>query len=215
MDSTELHKHVKNLLFDRSLQDVQLQAAEKAAFLGMAHFLDLPSAEVTGDFAVTSGTYAYDAVGTVDAPIGAIIDRVTSAVFYGSTVQSILTEVNIRTWMHNYHGQSSTSRSGTPQQFVFYNNQFLLVPLPNISGTVYYSAQRVLTDISNFPDSYLPLMVELVKMHLANPETWEATQSWRLAKQLIKSFKGPMHPKKSVMELSTHRANRVRALNER
>lgn len=213
MDSEQLHKDIKNLLGNRSLNKGQLEAAERAAFFGMAHFLDLPSAQVTGDFAVTSGTYLYDADGTVDAPIGAAIDRVTSAVFYSSSIQNILNEWRMRAWMHNYHGRSTSDRTDTPEAFVFYNNQFYLFPEPNLSGTVYYAAQRVLTDIEDFPDSYFPLMVELVKMHLADPETWEAAQSWKLAKQLIKSFKGPVRPKKDVMELSTHRMERMRNLN--
>lgn len=214
MDSSQLHKDIKNILFDRNLPDQQLEAAERAAFLGMAHFLDLPTAEVTGNFTVTSGTESYDAINTVDTPVDAIIDRVTSAVFYVSTAQSVLNEISMRAWMHSYHGQSSTSRKGTPDCFVLYNNKFYLYPEPDLSGTVYYTAQRVLTDIGDFPDSYFPLMVQLVTMHIAKPDTWEANRAWQLAKQLIKSFKGPMHPKKSVMPLSTHRAARVKALNE-
>ena len=213
MDSAQLHKDIKNILFDRKLPDPQLQAAERAAFLGMAHFLDLPTAEVTGNFAVTSGTYTYEGAGTVDTPVGAQIDRITAAVFYGSS-QNVLNEINMSQWMHNYYGQSSSGRQGVPNSFVFYNKMFYLYPAPNVSGTVYYSAQRVLTDIGDFPESYFPLMVELVRMHIAKPETWEANRAWQLAKQLIKSFKGPMHPKKSVMPISTHRAARVRALNE-
>lgn len=215
MDAKQLHADIKNLMYGRKIDDAPLAAAEKAAFLTMAHYLDLPVAETTGSFATTASTPSYDLTGATMSPVSAQIDRITSAVWNG-TVHQPLSEIRIRTWEHAYYGLATSARTGTPTAICVHAGQFHLVKAPNEVGTVYFTAQRVLTVITDFPESYFPLMVELTKMHLARstPEgAAEAQQCWYLAKQLIKSFKEQMWPKKSEVEISTHRAKRVQGLN--
>jgi hypothetical protein len=215
MDSTIFHADMQNLLSGRKYDKKKILAAEKAAFLTMAHFIDLPQAESFGEFTVASGTANY--TGAIDEPIGAEIDRITSAVFVGSSVYQVLDDWNIRQYQHAYRGQSSTARAGTPSAFCFYNEQFWLYKVPDLSGTVYFTCQRVLTDITDFPDSCFPLMANLTKLYLADPDDSAGAQAivfaWQQSKQLIKSFKGKMHPKKAVMEKTSHRTQRVRNLN--
>jgi hypothetical protein len=215
MNSTQLHSDMENLMFGRKIEKPQLQVAEKAAFLTMAHYLDLSPAEVSGSFTTTSGTPSYDLSNMTITPADAQIDRITSAVWNGS-VNNPLSEIRIRKWMHSYYGLSSSARTGTPEAICAYQDKLFLLKAPNETGTVYFTAQMVLPGIVDFPDSYFPLVVELTKMHLARstPEgSAEAQQCWYLAKQLIKSFKDQMWPKKSEVEKSTHRDRRSRGLN--
>ena len=221
MNATQLHADIKNLLLDRRIDKVQLLSAEKAAFLTMAHFLDLPAAEMNGSFSTTSGTEKYDVTSATMDPVGETVDRITSAVWNG-TSNKILNEIHIRKWMHSYYGLSSSNRTGTPSSICIYQDRFYLLKAPDETGTVYFTAQRVLSDITDFPDSYFPLMVELTKFHLARSmkkddpgvAVAEARLAWRNAKQLIKSFKDRLWVKKDVVEMSTHRSERVKGLNE-
>lgn len=215
MDAAQLHGDIQNLMFFRGLEAPQLTAAEKAAFLTMAHYLDLGPAEMSGSFTTTSGTPSYALTDATVDPASATIDRITAAVWNGSVYQP-LSEIRIRKWMHNYYGLSTTDRTGTPEAICAHQGKFHLVRAPNETGTVYFTAQMVLTGIVDFPESYFPLMVELTKMHLARSTaegSAEAQQCWYLAKQLIKSFKEQMWPKKDEVEQSTHRARRVQRLN--
>lgn len=221
MDATQLHAEVKNLLIDRQIDEHQLLAAEKVAFLTMAHYLDLDAAQVNGSFATTSGTEKYDITSATMDPVGSTVDRITSAVWNG-TSNKPLNEIHIRKWMHSYYGLSSSSRTGTPEAICIHQGRFYLLKAPNETGTVYFTAQRVLNSIVDFPDSHLPLMIELIKFHLArtmktdNPgvAAIEARLAWNNAKQLIKSFKDRLWVKKDVVEMSSHRARRMEGLNE-
>jgi hypothetical protein len=213
MDSTTFFQELQSLMAGKVKDKKQLQAAAKAAFLMMAHYIDLPGAEASGMITVTSGTAAYDVTDATMTPPNVDVDRITAAVFVGSTVQQPLVDWNIRQYYHHYYGQSSSARSGKPIAYCFHNGQFLLYKNPDESGSIYFSCQRVLQDIIEFTDNYHPLMLELTKLHLADPgsEVWGT--AWHQAKNLIKSFKGKMHPKKALMEMGTHRSQRVVDLN--
>jgi len=210
LDTSTLHKDLKNLFSDLSIDDPRLQVAEKAAFLTMAHFIDLPDAQDSGSQAITSGTPNYDLTlsGTNQ------VDRITSAVFVASSVKQPLEDWNIRQYQYAYRGLAET---GTPSAFCYYNDQLWLYKIPNLSGTVYFTCQHVLTDLTDFPDNYYPLMVALVEMHIYRPTTPEGAamydRAYRKAKDLIKSFKGRMHPLKTEMEKTTYRTNRIEDLN--
>jgi len=207
MNVTTFRKDVQNLLADLRIKDPRMQAAEKAAFLKMAHHIDLPDAEDSGSVTITSGTPNYD----LELGSGKDIDRITGAVFVGSSVKQPLTDWNSRTYLHAYRGLATT---GTPYAFSYYNNQLWLYYIPNLSGTVYFNCQHVVTDLTDFPDNYYPLMVELIQTFIYKRGTSEWWSAYRAGKDLMKSFKDRMHPKKVVIELSGHRARRVKALNE-
>jgi len=215
MNSTQFHTEIKNLFLDRQIDDLRLQAAEKVAFLTMAHFLDLPCAEMSGYFTTTSGTADYDLTDATTTPADAVVDRVTSADWNGS-VSNPLMEVPIRTHQHSYYGLSASNRTGTPSTICLHQDQFHLSKAPAEVGTVYFTAQMVLTNIVDFPDNYLPLLAELVEMRLEESKedsTVDTDRYYRRAKDLIKSFKDRMWPKKDIVEQSAHRAARIRNLN--
>lgn len=198
---------IQKLLSGLSIKKNRMAAAEKAAFLRMAHHLDLPDAEDSGSVTITSGTPNYDLI----LGSGKDIDRITSAVFVASSVKKNLEDWNIRAYQFAYRGVATT---GTPYAFCYYNDQLWLYYIPNLSGTVYFTCQHVVTDLTDFPDNYYPLMVALVKKEIFKDGSTEWWSAYRDAKDLLKSFKDRMHPKKAVMEMSSHRAKRVIALNE-
>lgn len=213
MDTATLYKDLKNLFFHLQIAPERIQAAAKAAFLEMAHYIDLPDAQdFPEDVTVVSGTPNYD----VTLASGSDMDRITSAVFVSGTTRQILDDSwTERVYQHHYRGLAV---AGTPFACCYFKDQLWLYHIPNLSGTVYLTCQSVVTDLTDFPDNYYPLMIALVAKNLfrtsSEPEGvaifLRATQD---ARDLIKSFKGRMHPKKIVMEQSSHRANRVRVLN--
>lgn len=206
MDTAEFKKNIRNLLAVLDIKTERIESAEKIAFLEMAHHLDLPDSEDSGSESVVSGTPNYSL--TLDS--GKDIDRITSVVFVSSSVKQPLMDWNIRTYQYAFRGSAI---SGTPYAFCFYNDELRLYYIPNLSGTVYFTCQHVITDLTDFPDNYYPLMVELTKKHIFETGSsgwWAAT---RAAKDLLKSFKDRMHPLKVTMEKSLHRTQRVQALN--
>jgi len=203
MDATTFHKDVRNILREYKLKDEVLTSAEKAAFLRMAHHIDLPDAEDAGSKAITSGTPNYSL--TLDS--GADIDRITSAVFVGSSVKQALEDWNIREYQHAYR---AIATEGTPYAFCFYNDEMWLYYIPNFSGTVYFTCQNVVTDLTDFPDNYYPLMIALVKTHVFKSGTAEWWAAYRESKDLLKSFKDRMHPIRRTMEKTRYRMLRWR-----
>jgi len=212
MNVDTFRKDVRNLFADFSIPDERIQVAEKAAFLEMAHYIDLPDAEDQGTVTVTSGTEHY----TLTLDSGADVDRITGAVFVGTSVKSILEDSwTYRTYLHHRRGLAET---GTPFACCFYNDELWLYYIPNLSGTVYFSCQQVVEDLTDFPDNYYALMIALTAKQMFRTRITEAEsiiyeRSNRDARNLIKSFKKRMHPQKMVMEKSSYRANRIRALN--
>ena len=207
MNVETFRSDISTLLAGLAIKKKRLQAAEKAAFLKMAHHLDLPDAEDSGSVDIESGTPNYDLI----LGSGKDIDRITSAVFVGSGIKQPLDDWDIRAYQRAYRGVATT---GTPKAFCYYNDQLWLYYIPNLSGTVYFTCQHVVTDLTDFPDNYYPLMVELVQTFIYKRGTGEWASAYRASKDLIKSFKDRMHPKKAVMEMNAHRANRMIALNE-
>lgn len=210
MDTETFEANCRDIFAHLALGTERLTAAEKAAFLEMAHHIDLPDAEADGNKAIVSGTNNY----SLTLTSGLDIDRITSAVFVGSSTQAPLDEWGIRRYRYHYYGTAAANRGGTPGAFCYHNDEMLLWKEPNIDGTVYFTCQKVLSDLTDFPDNHYPLMLALVAKHifeLGSKEWWAA---YRNAKDLLKSYKGRMHPKKDVMELTTQRAKRVKALNE-
>lgn len=213
MNTATLYKDLKNLFFHLEIADERLQAATKAAFLEMAHYIDLPDAQAhPDDITVVSGTPHYG----VTLAGGGDLDRITSAVFVSGTTRQILGDSwTIRTYQHHYRGLAGT---GVPSECCYFNDELWLYPIPNLSGTVYLTCQAVVTGLTDFPDNYFPLMVALVAKNLFRTSSDPAgiaiyLRADRDRKDLIKSFKDRMHPKKSVMEQSTHRSRRVQRLN--
>lgn len=213
MDTDTLYKDLRNLFYHLQVASERLQAATKAGFLEMAHHIDLPDAQdFPEDITVVSGTPNYD----VTLASGSDMDRITSAVFVSGTTRQILDDSwTERTYQHHYRGLAET---GTPSACCYFKDQLWLYKIPNLSGTVYLTCQSVVSDLTDFPDNYFPLMVALVAKHLfrtsSEPEGIAIyLRADRDARNLIKSFKGRMHPKKIAMEKSSYRAQRVRDLN--
>lgn len=209
MDTTTFKKRVRDLFSQMDIREERMAAAELTAFLEMAHYIDLPDAEASGSKAVTAGTNNY----TLTLASGADIDRITSAVFVGSSTQQPLEEWGIRRYRYHYYGTTSGSRAGTPYAFCYYNDEMLLWKEPDLTGTVYFTCQQVLSDLTDFPDNHYPLMIALVAKRLYAPGDKEWWAARRDSMDLIKSYKGRMHPKKDVMEMTRHRAKRMEALN--
>lgn len=209
MDTTTFKKKVRDIFSQLDIREERMAAAELTAFLEMAHYIDLPDAEADGEKAITSGTNNY----ALNLTSGADIDRITSAVFYATTVQSPLEEWGVRRYRYHYYGTASGNRGGTPTAFCYFNDEMLLWPEPNLSGTVYFTCQQVLSDLTDFPDNHYPLMVALLTKRLYAPGDREWWAARRDSMDLIKSYKGRMHPKKDVMEMTSHRAKRMEALN--
>jgi len=208
MDTTTFKKEVRDIFSHLDVREERMAAAEKAAFLEMAHYIDLPDAEASGDETVTAGTNNY----ALSLDSGADIDRITSAVFVGSSTQMPLEEWGIRRYRYHYYGTASGNRAGTPYAFCYYDDEMLIWKVG--SGTVYFTCQQVLSDLTDFPDNHYPLMIALMTKRLHKPGTGEWWAARRDSMDLIKSYKGRMHPKKDVMEMATQRANRMRGLNE-
>jgi len=213
MNTATLYKDLKNLFFHLEIGDERIQAAVKAGFLEMAHYIDLPDAQAhPDDVTVVSGTPNY----SVTLGAGEDMDRITSAVFVSGTTRQILGDSwTIRTYQHHYRGLAGT---GVPTECCYFNDELWLYKIPNLSGTVYLTCQAVVTGLTDFPDNYFPLMVALVAKQLfrtsSEPEGIAIyLRAVRDTKDLIKSFKGRMHPKKIVMEKSTYRALRIQRLN--
>jgi len=204
MNSTLFHADIRRLFPDVVDED-RLSAAEKAAFLTMAHHLDLPDAEDGGSQAVTSGTPNYAIV----TDSGDDVDRITSVVWVGSN-NIPLTDLNIREYQFLYRGDADTDE---PDSYCYYNGELWLYPIPDESGTVYFTCQNVVVNINDFPDSYYPLMLALTKKNLMKEDSGGWYWTYREAKDLMKSFKMKMHPKKRGMEMGTYRALRIRDLN--
>lgn len=208
MDKDTLRKNVRDMFSHLDIREEQMVAAEKAAFLEMAHYIDLPDAEDDGSKTVTAGTNNYAL--TLDS--GNDIDRITSAVYVGSSTQMPLEEWGIRRYRYHYYGTASGSRAGTPYAFCYYNDEMLIWKVG--SGTVYFTCQQVLSDLTDFPTNHYPLMIALMTKRLYKPGTSEWWAARRDSLDLIKSYKGRMHPKKDVMEIGRLRANRMKGLNE-
>lgn len=207
MNVETFRNNIKTLFAHLDLQDRRIVAAEKVAFLTMAHHIDLPDAENdTGEITVASGTAGY----TPSLDNGSDIDRITSAVFVSGTVKKDLDEWGIRGYEYYYRGQATT---GTPYAFCFHARKVKLYYIPDLTGTVYFTCQEVVTDLTDFPDNYYPLMVALIKLQIFEEGTSKWWAAYKQSRDLMKSFKGRMRPKKDVMELSTYRAERIRELN--
>lgn len=206
MDQETFHADCQNVFADLDLLPERLVAAEKVAFLEMAHHIDLPDAEDEGTITIASGTVSYTP--TLDS--GADIDRITSAVFVSGTTKEPLNEWGIR--RHRYHYRGSGT-SGVPYAFCFYADKFWFYYIPNLSGTVYFTCQQVLTDLTDFPDNYYPLMIALMKKQIYKSGSTEWYAAYRDAKDLLKSFKDRMRPKKDEMEMGRYRAERIKELN--
>lgn len=213
MNTAVLYKDLKNLFFHLQIAEERLQAAAKAGFLEMAHYIDLPDAQAhPDDVTVVSGTAHY----SVTLASGEDLDRITSAVFVsGTTRQPLGDSWTERTYQHHYRGIAGT---GVPTECCYFNDELWLYKIPNLSGTVYLTCQSVVADLTDFPDNYFPLMVALTAKNLfrtnSDPEGMGIyLRADRDRKDLIKSFKGRMHPKKMVMEQSTYRSLRVQRLN--
>jgi len=213
MNTATLYKDLKNLFFHLQIADERLQAAAKAGFLEMAHYIDLPDAQdFPKDITVVSETPNYDLTLTT----GSAVDRITSAVFVSGTTRQILGDSwTERTYQHHYRGLAQT---GVPSECCYFKDQLWLYKIPNLSGTIYTTCQSVVTDVTDFPDNYFPLMVALTAKHLFRTSEDPAgiaiyLRADRDRKDLIKSFKKRMHPKKMVMEKSTYRSRRIQRLN--
>lgn len=213
MNTATLKKDLKNLFSHFQLDPERLQAAAKAGFLEMAHYIDLPDAQAhPDDITVVSGTPNYD----ITLATGEDMDRITSAVFVSGTTRQILGDSwTIRTYQHHYRGLAGT---GVPTECCYFNDELWLYKIPNLSGTVYLTCQSVVADLTDFPDNYFPLMVALVAKNLFRTSTDPEglgiyMRADRDRKDLIKSFKKRMHPKKMVMEKSTYRSQRIQNLN--
>lgn len=209
MNTATLKADLRNLFPKKRVSDPELSSIMKSAFLEMAHYIDLPDAQdFPDDITVVSGTPNY----AVTLTSGKDIDRITSGVFVGGTNKRILGDSwTIRTYMHAYKGVGST---GLPTEMVYYNDELWVYPIPSSGGTIYTSCQHVLTDLTDFPDNYYPLMEALVKLRVyANDEDFKWNRTYRHAKDLVKSFKGRMHPKKIVMEKSGYRAQKMQDIN--
>lgn len=207
MDTTAFHNNIRKLLAHLALDEDRIVAAEKVAFLEMAHHIDLPDAENEGTITVVSGTPDYEP--SLDN--GHDIDRITSAVFVSGTTKQPLGHWGITSYQHNYRGLAVT---GIPYGYCFHADKVWLYYIPNLSGTVYFTCQEVVTDLTDFPDNYYPLMVALIKEEIFDEGSREWWAAYQKAKDLLKSFKDRMRPKFEVMPMSTHRALRVRDLNE-
>lgn len=207
MDATSFHRLIRHLLAQYELSEERLVSAEKAAFLRMAHHIDLPDAEDSGEATITADTPNY----VLELDSGKDIDRITSAVFVTGSTRQPLEDWNIREYQFAYRGAATT---GTPYAYCYYNDHMWLYYIPEASGTVYFTCQHVLTDLSDFPDNYYPLMIALVKTHIFKSGSGEWWAAYRETKDLLKSFKQRMHPLKKVMEKTTYRAERIKALNE-
>lgn len=213
MNTATLYKDLKNLFYHLQVAPERLQVATKAAFLEMAHYIDLPDAQdFPEDITVVSGTPNYD----VTLASGSDMDRITSAVFVSGTTRQILEDSwTERVYQHHYRGLAGT---GTPYACCYFKDQLWLYSIPNLSGTVYLTCQSVVTGLTDFPDNYYPLMIALTAKHLfrtsSEPEGIAIyLRADRDARNLIKSFKQRMHPKKIVMPMSSYRAQRVKNLN--
>ncbi len=204
MNQTAFHADIRKLFPDVVDED-RLTAAEKAAFLTMAHYIDLPDAEDKGSQAVTSATPNY----TISTDSGKDIDRITSVVWVGSNNYNLI-DLNIREYQFLYRGTATT---GEPDSYCYYNGQIWLYPIPDESGTIYFSCQIVVTSLTSFPDNYYPLMLALIKKNLLKEGSGEWYWAYREARDLIKSFKTRMHPKKRGMEMGTYRSARIQDLN--
>jgi len=207
MDATTFHRLVRSLLAEYELSEERLVSAEKAAFLRMAHHIDLPDAEDKGEVTITAATPNY----ILELDSGKDIDRITSAVFVAGSVKQPLDDLNIREYQFAYRGAADT---GTPSAYCYYNDEMWLYKIPDLSGTVYFTCQHVLTDLTDFPDNYYPLMIALVKTHIFKSGSGEWWAAYRETKDLLKSFKQRMHPLKKTMEKTTYRALRIQDLNE-
>lgn len=207
MNTDTLKADLRNLFPKKVVSDHRLTSIIKGSFLEMAHHLDLPDAEdFPDDVTVVSGTPNYD----VTLSSGKNVDRITSAVFVSGTTKQVLTDWNMRLYQHAYRGSATT---GTPYAFCFYKRQLWLYYIPDLGGTVYLTCQHVLTDLTSFPDNYYPLMETLVTCRVYDKGSREWMAAYRAKKDLIKSFKGRMHPKKVEMEKSLYRSLRIQDLN--
>ena len=206
MDINSFHRDLKLLVPELKIKDNRLRAAEKAAFLTMAHHIDLPDAQDSGNVTISSSTPNYE----LELTGNKTVDRITSAVFVSGTTKQPLEDWNIRTYQYSYRGVGT---SGVPYAFCYYNDELWLYYIPNLSGTVYFTCQHVVTELTDFPDNYLPLMFELVCKQLFKRGTPEWLSARREGNTLIKSFKSRMHPIKTGMEKTTYRTQRIRDLN--
>lgn len=209
MDSKLFHSEITNLFSDQSFSPERLTAAEKAAYLELAHHVNIPEAEDTGTATVTSGTPNY----TLSLTTGEDIDRLTAAVFVSGTTKNAMWEWKRREYLFKYRGEAE---SGTPYAWNFYKGQLWLYYIPDVSGTVYFDCQKVLMGITDFGENLYPVMLALTKKHLfrANKDSFDYASAKQEAKELIKSLKLKMSPIKSEIEQTLYRAQRIKDLNE-
>lgn len=211
MNTETFKADIRKLLAHTALDEKRIASAEKAAYLTMAHHLDLPDAQNEGTVTVTANTAGYEPALDNNRDI----DRITSAVFVSSSgAKSKLNEMGIRQYQFLYRGEAQT---GIPEAWCWHNDKIWLYYIPSVGGTVYFTCQEVPIGLTDFPDNYYPLMIALVKQYIYQDGGSEHMALYyaarREVKELLKSFKGRVRPKKETMEMTPYRAQRVKELN--
>ncbi len=214
MDTEKLKDNLTNLTPGKDLPAEAVTSAIILAGQEMAWLIDIPELNYSGDpLTVVSGTVDY----ALTPSTGEVIDRITSAVFVGSS-KSVLNIIDINSYDADYRGQAT---SGTPYECCFYDKKLWLYYIPNSSGSVYYRAQSVFNDFSNLAENYQPLVFQLTKRTLltslssADPGRYNAEIQVcdKLVDRFLSTFKTRVRPYKAGFEIDPHRAERVRRLN--
>ena len=206
MDIEGLKTDLRSVNTKRALSDPAVKGAIRLAGYELAHHLDLPELNQSGTIPVTASTPNYNVAESYK------LDRITSATFQTSTKKATLGETDIRTYDALYRGMGT---EGMPYTFSYFNGEIWLYYIPDTNGTLYIRTQRIMEDVKDLGDNYYPLIYQLAKRNLFDddPGKWAAHD--RIVTRLIGSFKGRVRPYKSAFELSVHRGNRVKGLNER
>jgi len=206
MDIDRLKTDLRAVNIKRALNEQSLNGAIRLAGYELAHHLDLPELNQSGTITVTASTPNYAVSETHK------LDRITSAVFQTSTKKSCLDEIDIRTYDHHYRGVGT---EGMPYLFCYFEGEIWLYYIPDTSGTVYFRSQRVMEDVKNLKDNYYPLVYQLAKRNLFDDQPTEWAEHDKIVTRMVNSFKGRVKPYKSAFELSPHKRDRVKGLNER
>lgn len=205
MNISQLTEDLKVLSIAKTLEDPTIASAIRKAGFDLAWHLDIPELNISDTVTVVSGKVDY----IPELTTGEEIDRITSAVFVGNVKQP-LNPIDINTFDADYRG---VGNSGTPFEYVFYENKIGLYYIPSSDGIVYLRMQKVFNSFEGLRESYYPVVFALAKRNLVDEKSIERQVLERDVQRLISTFKGRVRPYKQGFELSPHRTQRVQGLS--
>jgi len=210
LDLTKIIEEIKSVPPGETYKDNAINNAIRLGMYSLAQDLDLFELSFSDSIAVNSGEpISYR---LTHSSSGQQIDRITSAVFVGTSSKQDLNMVHISELNKNYRGYGGT---GIPFQIAYHERKIWLYYIPSEAGTIYYTAQKIFTNFGDLEENYHPIIFWYTKRNLQKLDSVKWINCNKEVLRLIETFKGRLRPYKPTMPLSAHRRRRVQNLSER